>query len=486
MTTKHIIAAAALMVALVASTGLACASPRIRDLFFFLIASLQIYFDRMDVNFMSMEWYRGSTRGFEVSLLDVLAVGLLIGLIVAPRYRPRIYWPASLGFMLLFLLFEGFSTFMAQPKIFGAFETTKMARAIIVFLVAAFYVRTERELRILLLALAVPLCLESLYCIKHRFLLHMDRAVGTFDAPNSLSLYVCTVAPVLVAGFNSRFPNWLRYLLLASLGAATLTVFLTVSRAGIPAYGVVMLAVMFMTMSWQVTLKKVLAAMALAVAIFVPLMFTWDALAERYKDTSLNEEFAYNEYENRGQYIGLAAEILKDRPLGVGLNNWSYWVSKVYGPRSGAPYEDYDATPTSMMEQTEEVYQATPNYAPPAHNVFVLTVGEMGWLGLFVFLLLWLRWFRMGASFFWVKSRDPMLRMGTGFLFAVCGIFLQSQTEWVYRQTTVMMTFYVILGALASLYYQKRYSQNAVLAKTGVVTPAPALVPVPLSALRAT
>jgi hypothetical protein len=43
-------------------------------------------------------------------------------------------------------------------------------------------------------------------------------------------------------------------------------------------------------------------------------------------------------------------------------------------------------------------------------------------------------------------------------------MFLQSQTEWVYRQTTVMMTFYVILGALASLYYHKRRARSIVLA----------------------
>ena len=483
MTTKHLIAAGVLLLAFVGSTGLACASHRVRDVFFFLIASMQIYFDRMDVNFLSMEWYRGSTRGFEASLLDVMALGLLIGLVVAPRYRPRIYWPASLGFMFLFLLFEAFSVLISEPKIFGAFEVTKMMRAMVVFMAAAVYVRTERELRILLLALAVPLCLETLYCLKHRFLLHMDRVVGTFDAPNSLSLYVCTVAPVLVAGFNSRFPNWLRYTLLAALGAATLTIFLTVSRAGVPAYGLVMLGVMLMTMSWQITIKKIVAAMALSVALFVPLMFTWDALMERYKDTSLNEEFAYNEYENRGQYVGLAKEILKDRSMGVGLNNWSYWVSKVYGPRTGAPYEDYDSTPATLMEETPEVYQATPNYAPPAHNVFVLTVGEMGWAGLFVFLLLWLRWFRMGASFLWVRSPEPMLRLGTGFLFALCGMFLQSQTEWVYRQTTVMMTFYVILGSLASLYYQKRRARKQVLAETVFLPPA-AAAPFSASAVR--
>ena len=42
---------------------------------------------------------------------------------------------------------------------------------------------------------------------------------------------------------------------------------------------------------------------------------------------------------------------------------------------------------------------------------------------------------------------------GSAFSSACWGIFLQSLTEWVYRQTPIFFTFNIILGALASLYF---------------------------------
>jgi hypothetical protein len=97
-----------------------------------------------------------------------------------------------------------------------------------------------------------------------------------------------------------------------------------------------------------------------------------------------------------------------------------------------------------------------PTFAPPAHSLAAITWGELGLIGLVIFALVWLRWFQMGASF--LRGRlnpDPMHRMAIGFLFGTAGIFLQSATEWTYRQTPIMFTFHVIVGALASLYYAR-------------------------------
>ena len=54
-----------------------------------------------------------------------------------------------------------------------------------------------------------------------------------------------------------------------------------------------------------------------------------------------------------------------------------------------------------------------------------------------------------------------MHRLGIGFLFGTCGLFIQSITEWTYRQTSIMFTFHVMMGALASLYYAKRFVREA-------------------------
>jgi hypothetical protein len=93
-----------------------------------------------------------------------------------------------------------------------------------------------------------------------------------------------------------------------------------------------------------------------------------------------------------------------------------------------------------------------------------LTAGELGLPGLVIFTLVWLRWFQMGASFLWKRSPVATHQIGIGIFFATCGIFLQSLTEWTFRQTPIFFTFHILLGVLASLYYQKRKRQAQPLA----------------------
>jgi hypothetical protein len=64
----------------------------------------------------------------------------------------------------------------------------------------------------------------------------------------------------------------------------------------------------------------------------------------------------------------------------------------------------------------------------------------------------------MGVPFLLLPKGDPMRVLGVGILFSICGIFGQSLTEWVYRQTPILFTFNILLGALAGLAHARRVS----------------------------
>src|SRR5471032_800059 len=134
---------------------------RVRDIFFFLMVSLAVFAERMEVNFFSEAWYRGTTRGIQVTLLEILAFGLLAGCWLGRRDDARRwFWPASLGVMLVYLVYAVVSVVISEPKLFGAFELSKMLGAILVFLAAAAYVRTPREWTLLLVALGCTVGFE--------------------------------------------------------------------------------------------------------------------------------------------------------------------------------------------------------------------------------------------------------------------------------------------------------------------------------------
>src|SRR5438093_13771594 len=133
MDAKHLIGLALILAALPGSVAVCCVSRRVRDAAFFLMIALTVFTGRLGVEFASHYWYRGTTRGFEVTVVDILAVGVLVSSLLLPRPgQARWFWPASLSALLLYFFYACFSVAVSDPKLFGLFELSKILRGIIV------------------------------------------------------------------------------------------------------------------------------------------------------------------------------------------------------------------------------------------------------------------------------------------------------------------------------------------------------------------
>jgi hypothetical protein len=422
--------------------------PQLRQLCLFgMIAGLPIC-SLFDINIFSAYWYRGTTRGFELTLFDAIALGLLISSLISPRGdQRRWYWPASLGLMLIYLAYCVASTVAASPWIFGVYEISKLVRGIVFFLAAALFVRRERDFSVIALALAVAILAESALAIRERLILGVYRPTGTLYHPNSLSMYFCMTVPVIVAAACSNFAAWIRWICWTSILAGACAMLLALSRAGLPIFLFVTGGAIAWCSSWRPTPAKIAGGLVAMVVLVGVGIKAWPSIMERYGQATLQEEYFDAEGESRGYYFRQAGVILDDKPFGIGLNNWSYWVSKEYGKTLSMHYENYDgltyAPPSEVMP--------TFRFAPPAHNLGVLTAGEIGWAGLGLFSVLWLRWLGMGIGFLFRRQVDVFHRMGVGLCFGLLGVFLHSFTEWTFRQTEIFLTFNLFAGALAAL-----------------------------------
>lgn len=458
METKDLLGLIILVVGILGCTLVTSLSQRARDVAFFFLAGGTGFAERLSVNFASHYWYRGTSRGFEFSFVDILAISLLISSTLFPRYRnARPFWPMSLAPIILYFFYGCFSVAISDPKLYGLFELLKEIRGLIVILAAAWYVRTDKELRILVVALGCSMCVEGLLAVKQRYLGGIYRSAGTLDHANSFSMYLCVVGPVLAAAAATNWPRWLRRFSWGSAAVATLSSLLTVSRAGIPIFFLILFGTIFFTVSFRFTAKNLVWAACVLAGLLGLFASQWKNLETRFEvERSLEEEYLDERSEGRGHYFLLAKAIVDDQFLGIGLNNWSYWVCKKYGGERGWSYQNYDDLDYIPPKEALSDYL----YAPPAHSLGALTVGELGWPGLFVFSLIWIRWFWVGAKFLRHRSPEGFNRLGAGFFFSILGVFLQSQTEWVYRQASIFFTFHILLGALASLYYQRRNLQR--------------------------
>jgi hypothetical protein len=483
MEIKYFVAAFLLILLTGGGVLAASFSQRIRDILFFLMTAGAVLTERMDVNFLSRAWYRGTTRGLEYSLIDVLALSVLMATLLVPRYRgPRWFWPAGLGCIGVYLLYCAFTVIISEPRIFGLFELSKIVRGILLFLTGAIFVRSARELRLLVLGLVCAVVLEGLLGFRQRWFGGMERVAGSLDHANSLSMYLCLVGPVLAAAATAVFPPWLRRFSLLALGLAACTMMLTLSRAGIPTFGLVVLGTLAWCVSWRLSVKKLTAVAAFLVLAGGVVYASWGPLMERYGTSSLAEEYLDAEAgnEGRGVYIRWARLIATDHAMGLGLNNWSYGVSKSYGAQEGFIYGDYDKIDLQNIALVEDT-----NFAAPAHSLGALTLGELGVPGLMIFTVLWLRWFQIGVSFLRRRLSDPMHRIGVGIFFGMGGVFLQSQTEWVYRHTPIFITFHLLLGVLAGLFHQRHLQAKRAKRRVGRPQTAPLAAAVPLTGMVA-
>jgi hypothetical protein len=279
---------------------------------------------------------------------------------------------------------------------------------------------------------------------------------GTLDHANSLSMYFCMTTPLLVAVACAGWSKGLKLFCGISSGLATVGLILTYSRAGIPVFGVAVGATILACMSWRLTPSKVVIRLLVVAGAAALVIACWSQIERRYSEATLEEEYLDTNVDGRGVYLRLATEIAKDHFMGVGLNNWSYYVSKTYGPRIGYRFVDYDYL-VGLYGTDDDKLFANSYLAAPAHNLGALTLGELGIPGILIFTALWLRWFSMGLPFIIRPRGEAMRTMGIGLLFGICGIFGQSLTEWVYRQTPILFTFQILVGALASLAYARTH-----------------------------
>ncbi len=461
MTPSHIVAFLLIPPLTVAAALAATWSRLVRDIFFFAMVSLAVLVERMDVNFLSDAWYRGTTRGIQVSLVEILAFGLLFGCVFGRRAGGRrLFWPASGGLMLLYLFYSGATVLVSEPKIFGVFELTKIVASILVFSSAAFYVRSRREWVLLITALGCAVGFEGALAVKQHFITGVDRSPGTLDHANSLSMYFCMTVPLLIAVAVSGWSRGIKWFCGISSALGAVGLLLTYSRAGVPVFAAAAIGTIAACVSWRITPGRIVMCTMLVLGVAAMVFAGWGEMARRYSTTSLEEEYLDTTVDGRGVYLRLSGAIAREHFFGVGLNNWSYRVSRTYGPRLGYRFDDYDSLIAVYGARNDKIFGDS-YLAAPAHNLAALTLGELGVPGLLIFSLLWLRWLWMGLQFLWVPRGNPARAMGVGILFSICGIFGQSLTEWVYRQTPILFSFYILLGALASLVQSRRESRRA-------------------------
>jgi hypothetical protein len=386
----------------------------------------------IDINFVSMEMYRGDTRGFEIGITDWMVVSLLLVMLLSPRWRKKPFSlvPPNGSLVLAYLFLAAVSLLVAYVPIYAGFGLMKLIRGVTVFVVAYNYLNEEADLAFVINILAAIVLIEFLFVINQR--LHgVYRAPGTTPHSNTLAGYINFINMIFFALLLGH-PRYRRAVYWSVLAMGSLMVLATFSRGAIAVmvvgYGLVAL------LSFKDRLEpSKLQIIGVLCLLALPLLAkVGPALVDRF--TNAPEESG----ESRGYANTAAIAMANEHILGVGLNNYSHVINETIYIR----------------------FIDNPVDRGIVHNIFLLHACEMGWLGLFVFVCMLLNFFRLGYGLIGKQHSVLVSSMAIGITIGMVGLFMQGALEWFFRQTYITVEFFMLAGFLVALPKVERQIQR--------------------------
>jgi len=404
-------------------------------------------------NFMlmidSIETYRGHTKGFEVSLIEVLALALII----AVRKSSAGARPLLVPGIMLYLSWCGFSLCSA----IGSFEPTyalmsasRFVKGALIFTAAAMYLRDENDLRWAIGALAGALLHQGLLCLKMRLLDGQWQVKGWFEHQNPMAMWCYMAAlPVLAAAFWQGVRGRLLWICVGGVAGAALCILLSVSRAALGAF--VIGAVILFALAWLrgANARMTTASIVAAVGALLAGMFALDSFTARLnevKQSSQETEFDLRDILNKQ-----SAAMLRDHPLlGVGWNNFGIANSRGRGDLYSEILEEWD------KDRGFTIYDENYYANPLTESLYWLWLAETGWLGFGAFAL-------FAAATLWFSLRHAIAQRGTlmgavaAALFVVLAIcYGHGMVERILTQTKNLSQWLMLAGMVAGMEMNRR------------------------------
>lgn len=389
---------------------------------------------------VSVETYRGHTKGFEYCHLDVLGLAMIVA--AAIRDGPRFKWASPGAYLYLtYCLGSCLCVFSAYDHLYLAMAAWKFTKVAVVMIGFYHGFRDAEDLRWIMRSMAAALVLQGLVGLKMRFVDGVWQVKAWFEHQNPMAMWCYLLAgPVLGWAFLPQVKGRDVWLCLAGVGFAALLILLSVSRAGLAAFAIGCAAATGLAWLRGFKLKTFSITAAGAFAAFLAGLLALDSLMARMQEVDSRDEAE----DLRDILNKQSRAMLHDHPLGIGWNN--------FGVANSLPVPEYSQILMDWDEERgfriiEENYFAN----PLTESLYWLLLSENGYPGfiLFVlFMLLTVLWMVRAA---WTFRKSPT-GMFVGCLLVVLGItYGHGLVERCLTQTKNLSAWMMLCGMLARI-----------------------------------
>ncbi len=400
---------------------------------------LMLFFTcRLDetINFVSHELYRGTSRGFEVCLVDLAAFAMFLVIIARKEFTIKWFPPGAVLFWL-YLLFSVISIINADIRIYSFMEVWKMLRMYFYFLVLYNYLIDFERIKLAISMLPILVIYIFFTALHQKYIQGIYQIPGPFPHQNSLSMYMAVIGTIFFSiVLNCGLKQFYMLFYMGIFGMCSLLEVFTLSRGGLICYaGGCMVTLAFSYLS-GLQLRKVLVTGALIMATFAAAMFAMKSIIRRLETAPAESGIT------RLNLAVSASNMANDKFFGVGLNNFGLKVNREY------PYSKH-FTGGRYPEDFKEGLVET---------IYLMIAAETGWLNMGIFFVYIMFYYFQNLFNIFRFYRKPMQFVAIGLAGGLAAIYVQSTLEWVLKQSTnfyQLMFAFAIIAAMTTVYKKR-------------------------------
>ena len=422
------------------------AYPRFVDLAAFgLVFLTGLHIDTTIIAVGSIEWYRGIAKGYEFTMMEVAAVVLIFATIGGKEkgslsIGKALFCPtALLWYLYIFISMTSLLSALQWNYVLMAF--VKFSKAWLVCLAIWSYTRSEREIHVVLTSISIMILYQFFWVAKMKWIDGFYQVRGLFEHQNPLAMFTyMAVLPLLAVALSPKVSNRLALLYTAGFGSGSIIILATLSRAALLFFAVGTLGIVAWSILNKPTLRRIGFVAFMSLGGAVVLAATADTIIARFNDEG-------NEASGETRTVMNLASIamVKEKPLGVGWNNFAKAINHPY------PYGDViDDWNRGRGQKVDEGYAKG-----VVESHYYLLLAENGYLGLATFLIL-IIWIQVSAGYsslrHWFSMRGALcIGVFVGFFLT----YVHSNLERVLTQTKNFTLWMILIGLVIRIAYDR-------------------------------
>jgi O-antigen ligase len=427
--------------------------------FFFFLLPLTLFPNVLSIYFYSIaDTYKIATPGFEIHAIDLICFSMLIHMLLNPSiYPPLRRVPLKFSF-IFFLLIAIASWCFTSPmpgrgaeiiseagvfnpitmfefSLYPLFEISKILRGAFIAYVVMRFLRGSDEFALFLQSASCTACIALIWALWSRYIDGVYRVTLLTEHVNVLNTHLAVLGSLFLP-FVFQSPRLFKGIVFLFLWLASLVVIvLTVSRSALIAYLFAAIVSSGISLIRFFSLRTLLLNVLSWIFAGAILFKAAGTLYERF--------FIYDPtagaFQVRERMNEAAVLMANDHLFGVGLGNFSGWSLLEYSNLTGAEAGNM------------------------AHNIFYLTLGELGYLGLLSLILLFCNLFFMCFKTVWrtwPKRYNLEAAYAIGFLAAVTACLFQNFFHYSLRTTASFLVITIYFGALMREYCNLKFKTD--------------------------